>query len=160
MREELLGLWPDEEAVAACIKHEAETVDKAVFLAVHQPMRFVRVDQGAKLGIQQVRTEQDLLDEFLQERLPEGRLILPIEGSSGVGKSHVIRWIDAQLERRVDRDKRHVIRVPKGMSLKGVLRRLLDGLDGPRYEDLRAKLLTAREKLEPELAAKHLILNI
>lgn len=160
MREQLLGLWPDEDAVAACIKHEAESVDKAVFLAVHQPMRFVRAAQGAKPGANQIRTERHLLEEFLEEKLPEGRLILPIEGSSGVGKSHVIRWIDAQLERRADREKRHIIRVPKGMSLKGVLRRLLEGLDGPNYEELREQLLTAREKLDPELAAKHLILNI
>ena len=160
MREQLLGLWPDEDAVAACIKHEAETVDKAVFLAVHQPMRFIRVEQGAKRGTQQIRTEHDLLAEFLQDKLPEGRLILPIEGSSGVGKSHVVRWIDAQLERRADREARHVIRVPKGTSLKGVLRRLLDGLEGPCYEELRGQLLSAREKLDPELAAKHLILNI
>jgi hypothetical protein len=160
MHKELLGMWPDDDAVTACIKHEAETVDKAVFLAVHQPMQFVRIVQGAKQADQQVLTEQHLLDEFLQERLPEGRLILPIEGSSGIGKSHVIRWIDAQLERREDRERRHVIRVPKGMSLKGVLRRLLEGLDGPHYKALREELLTAREKLEPELAAKHLILNI
>ena len=160
MRDELLALWPDEDAVAACIKHEAETVDPAVFLAVHQPMRFLRYGQGAKQGTEQRRTEQDLLDEFLQEKLPEGRLILPIEGSSGVGKSHVIRWIDAQLERRPDRDTRHVIRVPKGMSLKGVLRTVLSGLDGPRYEELRTQLLQAREQLEPRLAARHLILNI
>jgi len=160
IRDDLLQLWPDEDAVASCIKHEAETVDKAVFLAVHQPMRFLRYGQGAKRGTQDQCTEQDLLDEFLHEKLPEGRLILPIEGSSGVGKSHVIRWIDAQLEKRRDRNARHVIRVPKGMSLKGVLRRLLEGLEGPRYDDLRTQLLHAREKLEPELAARHLILSI
>ena len=160
MREQLLTLWPDEDEVAACVKHEAESVDKAVFLAVHQPMRFLRVAQGAKRGTEQIRTEQDLLDEFLNDKLPEGRIILPIEGSSGVGKSHVVRWIDAKLERRPDRDKRHLIRVPKGMSLKGVLRRLLDGLEGPAYDELRGQLLSARENLDAELAAKHLILNI
>ena len=160
MQEQLLTLWPDEDAVAECIKHEAETVDKAVFLAVHQPMRFIRVDEGAKKGAQKICTEQDLLDEFLQEKLPEGRLILPIEGSSGVGKSHVIRWIDAQLARRPDRAKRHIIRVPKGMSLKGVLRLLLHGLEGPRYEEFRAQLLGARDKLDGELSASYLIANI
>jgi hypothetical protein len=160
MRAQLLSLWPDEDAVSACIKHEAETVDKAVFLAVHQPMQFVRMDQGAKRGTEQILTERDLFEEFLRDKLPEGRLILPIEGSSGVGKSHVIRWLDAQLERRADRETRHVIRIPKGMSLKGVLRRLLDGLEGPRYKELRLQLLSAREKLDPGLAARHLILNI
>lgn len=160
MREQLLTLWPDNEAVSTCIKHEAETLDKAVFLAVHQPMRLLRVGEGTKQGSGQVCTEQDLFAAFMTETLAEGRVILPIEGSSGVGKSHVIRWIDAQLERRADREKRHIIRVPKGMSLKGVLRLLLEGLDGTRYAELREKLIGAREKLDPELAAKYLILNI
>jgi len=160
IRDQLLSLWPDEDAVAACIKHEAETVDEAVFLAAHQPMRFIRINQGAKRGTERTLTEGDLLEEFLQPKLPEGRIILPIEGSSGVGKSHVIRWLDAQLGRRADRDQRHIVRVPKGMSLKGVLRLLLDGLQGAVYDELRGQLRSAREKLEPELAAKHLILNI
>lgn len=160
IRDQLLRFWPDEDAVAACIKHEAETVDEAVFLAAHQPMQLVRMSEGAKRGTEQTFSEQDLLEEFLQNKLPEGRIILPIEGSSGVGKSHVIRWLHAQLRRQADRDRRHMIRVPKGMSLKGVLRLLLEGLEGEAYEDLRIQLRSARENLDPELAAKHLILNI
>lgn len=159
MQDELLQLWPDEENVAACIKHEAETVDNAVFLAVHQPMQFLRREVGSQGGGQTL-DEGDLLKEFLTDNLPEGRLILPIVGSSGVGKSHVIRWIDAQLERRDDRDRRHVIRIPKGMSLKGVLRLLLSDLEGPEYDRLRRALLEAREQLAPDLAAKHLVLNL
>ncbi|MCB9759493.1 MAG: hypothetical protein H6739_06605 [Alphaproteobacteria bacterium] len=160
MREQLLSLWPDDESVRACIKHEAETVDRAVFLAVHQPMQFLREEIGGQRDAGQLRDEQDLLDEFLTRNLPEGRLILPIVGSSGVGKSHVIRWIDAQLKRRADADDRHVIRIPKGTSLKNVLRLLLEGLEGPEYGRLREALSKAREQLDPEKAARLLMLNL
>lgn len=160
MIEGLLTLWPTEQHVVACIKHEAETVDEAVFLAVHQPMAFRRLDVGAGRAEGDPKSEQDLLAEFMTEQLPEGRLILPIVGSSGVGKSHVIRWIDAQLRRRADRDRRHIIRIPKGTSLKGVLTLLLKDLDGPAYDRFREALLGAREQLEPKLAARHLLLNL
>jgi hypothetical protein len=160
MNAEILALWPTAENVTACIKHEAETVDDAVFLAVHQPMAFRRLDVGAGQAEGDQKSEQHLLDEFMTAQLPEGRLILPIVGSSGVGKSHVIRWIDAQLRGRADRDRRHIIRIPKGMSLKGVLRLLLKDLDGPAYDRLREALMGAREQLEPRLAARHLLLNL
>lgn len=160
MNEGLLTIWPSEDNVAACVKHEAETVDEAVFLAVHQPMTFRRLDVGSGQAEGDQRSEQDLLAEFMAERLPEGRIIVPIVGSSGVGKSHVIRWIDAQLRRRPDRNRRHIIRIPKGMSLKGVLTLLLKGLDGPAYDRFKGALLGAREQLEPKLAARHLLLNL
>jgi hypothetical protein len=155
MHEQLLSLWPPETQVQACIKQEAEAVDEAVFLAVHQPMSLLRRDVGAA-GQVVARTEQDLLQEFLTPHLPEGRLILPIVGSSGVGKSHVIRWLDAQLRRRTDASQRHVIRVPKGSSLKGVLRLLLQHLPGPAFARLREALATARDHLDPERAVSHL----
>lgn len=160
MTDGLLTLWPNEQNVAACIKHEAETVDEAVLLAIHQPMAFRRLDVGAGQSDGNPESEQHLLAEFMTEHLPEGRLILPIVGSSGVGKSHVIRWIDAQLRRRPDWKRRHIIRIPKGMSLKGVLTLLLKDLDGAAYDRFREALIGAREQLEPRLAARHLLLNL
>lgn len=160
MQDQLLRLWPTEDDARECIRHEAETVDEAVFLAVHQPMQFLRRPVGAARGVGEPRSEQDLLDEFLTPHLPEGRLIMPIVGSSGVGKSHVIRWLDAQLRRRPDAGSRHVIRIPKGTSLKGVLRILLDRIDGPGYDGFREALTKARDHLDPAKAAKQLRLNL
>lgn len=159
MREQLLSLWPSETSVRACIKSEAEAIDEAVFLAVHQPMRFQRRDVGAG-GSTVTRSESDLLDEFLTPNLPEGRLILPIVGNSGVGKSHVIRWIDSQLRRRPDAHQFHIIRVPKGSSLKGVLRLLLRDLAGETFDQLREALTTARDHLDPDRAARQLQLSL
>lgn len=159
MREQLLAVWPSARNVQECIKKEAEAIDEAVFLAVHQPMRLLRRDVGAAGGTV-ARSEAHLLEEFLTPNLTEGTLILPIVGSSGVGKSHVIRWLDAQLRRRSDAGRRHIIRVPKASSLKGVLRLLLSGLEGPEFDELREALTSARDHLDPELAALQLQLSL
>lgn len=95
--------WPQAAEVDACIKNEAETADVAVLLAVHQPSLLVTRNAGTLH--ETPATETDLLSAFLTEHVPGGALILPITGPSGVGKSHMIRWLDAQLRRCPQRDK-------------------------------------------------------
>jgi hypothetical protein len=96
MRQELLRYWPHDEDVVACIKTDAEASSEAVSLAVHQPMRFERRIIGGS-GSPEPCDEHQLLRAFLATDLPEERVILPIVGSSGVGKSHVVRWLVFQL---------------------------------------------------------------
>ena len=153
LKRDLLGYWPREADVAACIKTDAEASDKAVLLAVHQPMHFERRIIGGESGSVDVCDEHELLRTFLAPTLPDGRVIVPIVGSSGAGKSHVIRWIDAQIRRLPGADRRVIIRIPKGMSLKGVLGLLLKELHGPAYDRFRTELIRAQEALDPEEAA-------
>jgi hypothetical protein len=141
----LLGYWPDERNCLDCIKPEAENPADAVFLAVHQPMTLQRLSFATKQ--KELRTDQQLLAELLKDD-PSGPVIMPILGESGIGKSHLVRWLDVQLGRREDRAKRHVIRIPKSSSLKSVLHRILDGLQGPRYEEIRSQLQAARDQLD------------
>ena len=42
MNSELLELWPDDQAVADCMKTDAEAASEAVSMAVHQPVMFER----------------------------------------------------------------------------------------------------------------------
>lgn len=124
--------WPHADAVNACIKNEAETADSAVLLAVHQPAAIVRRAEGS--GVATPATEQDLLDAFTTENVPGGYVLLPITGVSGAGKSHMIRWLDAQLQRSPKRDRYHIIRIPKSASLRTVVELILDPLkDDPQY---------------------------
>ncbi|MCZ2153277.1 MAG: ATP-binding protein, partial [Bryobacterales bacterium] len=97
--------------------------------------------------------ERELLKLFLEPKLSEGRVIFPIVGSSGTGKSHVVRWMDAQLRRMDDHATRVVIRIPKGTSLKGVLGILLRDLPGSEYDQYRQELARAQEALDPNEAA-------
>jgi hypothetical protein len=153
IKEDLLRYWPREEDVAACVKTDAEAAHNAVLLAVHQPMQFERRLVGGEPGSSDACDEHELLRKFLAENLPDGRVILPIVGRSGIGKSHVIRWLDAQLRRSPGHDRRVIIRIPKGMSLKGVLGLLLKDLSHPVYDRFRQELIRAQEELDPEEAA-------
>src|SRR5688572_10713293 len=131
--------WPQAAEVNACIKNEAETADVAVLLAVHQPAPLVARNAGTL--IEMPATETDLLSAFLTENVPGGALILPITGPSGVGKSHMIRWLDAQLRRSTQRDKLHIIRIPKSASLRNVVELILEPLaNDPRYAQTRENL--------------------
>jgi hypothetical protein len=150
---DLLVYWPTEKAVAECIKVDAEAASEAVSLAVHQPMRFERRVIGGDSKQYDVCDEHELLQTFLEPDLSEGRVILPIVGTAGSGKSHIVRWFETQMRRLPGGNRRVVIRIPKGISLKGVLRLLLEHLEGPPYQEFRKELIRAQEALEPEEAA-------
>jgi hypothetical protein len=153
LRTDLLNHWPTQEDVSACVKTDAEASSEAVSLAVHQPMCFERRVIGGESGMLPPSDENELLDTFLTKNLPDGRVIVPIVGSSGTGKSHVVRWLDAQIRRMDSHERRVVIRIPKGTSLKGVLGILLKDLHGPEYDEYRKELVRAQEELDPEEAA-------
>jgi hypothetical protein len=149
----LLKYWPTQANCLACIKPEAENPSDAVFLAVHQEMRFVKKSFATQQT--EKKTQKQLLNEFLRDD-PSGRVILPILGESGIGKSHLVRWLDVQLRQRKDKERRLVIRIPKSSSLKSVLGRILDELKGPKYERIRSQLQSAREEMD-EIGAKQAI---
>lgn len=129
----VLHYWPDQDSVNACIKNEAETADDAVILAVHRPSIILRRAEGSET--QTRMSEKDLLDAFTSDNVPGGALLLPITGASGAGKSHVIRWLDAQLRRSEKRERYHIIRIPKSASLRTVVELILEPLkNDPRYQ--------------------------
>ena len=134
--------WPKAAAVNACIKNEAETAEVSVLLAVHQPAPLVQRNAGT--GFVTPSTEKDLLDAFITDNVPGGALLMPITGPSGVGKSHIIRWLDAQLQRSPKGDSFHIIRIPKSASLRTVVELILAQLaDDPRYAKAREDLTRA-----------------
>lgn len=152
MNSELLEIWPDDQAVAACMKTDAEAASEAVSMAVHQPVMLERRRIGGE-GSLSPCNETQFLEAFLEADLSDGRVIAPLVGRSGTGKSHIIRWIAATLNQLPGADLRVVIRIPKGTSLKGVLDILLERLTEPEYEPFRVKLKTAHDQLDPERSA-------
>jgi len=146
----LKDFWPSPEHCDECLVTEAETADVAVFLAVHQPMRLVRRHLRAQTEPEQKR-EIDLLEALLAKNPASGTLLVPIVGNSGVGKSHMIRWLDAHLQNRDDGVSRHIVRIPKSASLRRVLELILEKLPDERYRQLRLELTSAR--MPPDLLA-------
>lgn len=143
--------WPEADQVNACIKNEAETSDVSVLLAVHQPSQLMTRNAGT--NIETPASEQELLDAFLSDDVPGGSLLFPITGPSGIGKSHIIRWLDAQLQRSPQHERLHIIRIPKSASLRKVVELILEPLAGdPRFEKSRADLTRAVAEVDKRQA--------
>jgi len=143
--------WPDADQVNACIKNEAETADVSVLLAVHQPTPLTTRNAGT--NIESPASEQELLEAFLSDDVPGGYLLFPITGTSGVGKSHMIRWLDAQLQRSPKSDRLHIIRIPKSASLRRVVELILEPLAGDsRFEKSRSELTRAIAEVDTRQA--------
>lgn len=148
----LAGYWPDSRQIAECIKREAETVSEAVLLALHQTMPLSVRNAGSPN--EQEADEKAFLDAFLGTDLPEGVLIQPVTGTSGAGKSHLIRWLDAQLKRDKRAKKMVVVRIPKTASLRNVVELILEPLSkDKRFDQAKADLRRAVEEVTPETAS-------
>lgn len=150
----LIDYWPSLRAINDCIRTEAETADDAVLLAVHEPMPLKVREVGT--GAEQARTEGDLLDAFLAPADDGSAVVVAITGDSGVGKSHMIRWLHAQLQRHQQRDGFVIVLVPKTASLRQVVELMLAPLQGQEYDRLRQELGRATDTLNPETASRML----
>ncbi|HDL7664965.1 protein DpdH [Yersinia intermedia] len=150
---QLQSYWPREENITACILTEAESLADSQLLAVHEPMRLDRVEFHS--GKAKQVGEGALLEFLLEHNRP-----LPLIGASGVGKSHLVRWVHAQLKRREDRAKYHIIRIPKNASLPRVLTTILEGLEGDEYQKIREKVNGVGQQLIPENVAEHIALKL
>lgn len=102
----------------------------AVFLAAHTPAR-VRHLRGPKEHVGAGGGEAQVLDALMADvgTYPSNTLIA-VTGNSGSGKSHIVRWVHAQL--RQSRPDLHVLYVPRELSnLRDLLRTLITGLGLP-----------------------------
>lgn len=144
----LINYWPSSEHISQCIRTEAEELAEHVLLAVHEPMQLLRVGNGAE----QQCTEADLLAHFLEVERP-----IPLVGRSGVGKSHLIRWLEAQLKLQSVSANWHIVRIPKNASLRQVLVILLAGLEGEEFESARQRIRSVGEMLRTEEVADLLL---
>ena len=89
----MMEYWPSLPNMRQGIRTEAEELSDHTLLAVHEPARILRMNtDGSPLAYE---TEEQLLKHFLEVQRP-----LPIIGNTGVGKSHIIRWWDANLRIR------------------------------------------------------------
>ncbi|MBX9602404.1 MAG: hypothetical protein K2X35_15450 [Bryobacteraceae bacterium] len=137
----LLPYWPVADEINACIKHEAEGAHDAVLLAVHRPspLSYKLISSGEKFEA----SEEELFNYLITEDVPSGAHVVPITGSSGVGKSHMVRILNARL-RSVNEDGRYVvIRIPKSASLRRVVELILEKLPEDEYAQVRAEFAKA-----------------
>lgn len=147
----LMQYWPTADEINACIKHEAEGAHDAVLLAVHRPspLSYKLISSGEKFNA----SEEELFQYLVTEDVPSGAHVVPITGSSGVGKSHMVRILNARLQ-SMNEDRRYVvIRIPKSASLRKVVELILEKLPEEEYGQVRAEFAKAlTEDLDVETA--------
>lgn len=147
----LSDFWPSPQNIAECIRTEAEVVDDAVLLAVHEPGPLItRTANGA---VERPSTEANLLASLMRDASDGSAVLVAITGESGVGKSHLVRWLHAQLQRHPRRDQLVIVLVPKTASLRQVVERILQPLQGEAYAKLLAELSQTVDHLRPGHAA-------
>ena len=147
----LLRYWPSGSEVNQCIKPEAEGVHEAVLLAVHQPspLAFRPINSD----VQTAATEDELFDYFVTKNVPTGAHVVPITGASGVGKSHLIRILDARLRSSVDADRYLIIRIPKSASLRKVVELILEHLPDKDYATVKQEFRKALAEVQQDTSA-------
>lgn len=145
--------WPSATEVEQCIRTEAEELSEHVLLAVHESMQLEKRRPGEGRGLD--ATEIDLLDQLLKVDRP-----IPIIGESGIGKSHLIRWLDAKLKVHPEAVNWHIRRIPKNAGLRSVLESLLEGLAGEKFEEIRARIARVGDQLTTRQVADYLIVGM
>lgn len=142
-------LWPNLNNIKECISPLAENIKESVLLAVHHKTELERIMWGQTSGLK--LSEDDMLSDFMSEDITGGIKILPITGSSGSGKSHIIRWLECKIKKSKYPERYHVIRIPKSSSARMVLERILDGLpNNDTVKKFREKLSFSRERIRKE----------
>lgn len=126
----------------------------AVFSAVHQPVPLAR---RTKAGTSQPATEQDVLADLCQPLTSNEPHIRFITGRVGTGKSHLVRWLRVNAPRR---DDWHFVYIEKrNTSLRRIIERVLDGIDTPTADNLRASLAKAASRMTTVPEAMLALLN-
>ena len=148
----LAAFWPTAENVAECIRTEAEVLDEAVLLAVHEPGALVK--RSAVDASEAVATEDDLLSELMRDASDGSAVLVAITGDSGVGKSHLVRWLYAQLKRHPRREQLVVVLIPKTASLRQVVELILKARgENESYSRLLKAVRETVDTLSPKDAA-------
>jgi len=131
---------------------EATQTPDSIFLATHHPIAMYRqelIEAPSRVSY----SEEQFLKDFLAE---QDFAFVPVLGSSGTGKSHLIRWLAANIE---STEKRRVLLIPKiGTNLKDIINLILEGMKGSSFDEYRQRLNRATSTLT-EAQAREQLLN-
>ncbi|MBD2200616.1 MULTISPECIES: protein DpdH [Calothrix] len=140
------------ERVRRVMDVEATQPANHLFLATHHPITMYRqelIEASSRVEYD----EQKFLKDFLAER---DFVFVPVLGSSGTGKSHLIRWLAANIK---STEKRKVLLIPKiGTNLKDIITLILEGMEGEKFEEYRQRVNRATNTLT-ETQARVQLLN-
>jgi hypothetical protein len=144
------------ERVQSVMTGDATQPNRALFLATHHPMTMYReVSSNQVAGNRTAMTEKEFLSEFMCQ---SDFAFVTVLGNSGRGKSHLIRWLDFNIERT---PQRRVLYIPKvRTNLRDIIDQILDEVPGEAFDRYRARLSSSTNSLSREQAREHLLAQL
>jgi len=148
------------ERVRNVMNTNAELVSRDIFLAVHSEYPLPVVNPAVDNSLTSAQWALDphvFLREFLSSERPHVQVA--VDGDSGSGKSHFIRWMELNIP---DDPKRYIISIPRsGISLRGIIERILAILPEQEAQPYRDRLNQAGdERSTPEHLEERLLSEI
>ncbi len=134
------------DAVSKTTVIDAATLPGWLFSGVHHPLPAHCRRLGTK-GPGKLATESDTQAAFEGRVNEDGYLLIPVVGSAGTGKTHLVKWIHSQVKDEHD-DWRSLYLPKNRTNLRGVISRLIEGETGRAIDN-------AREALEQAPAQHH-----
>jgi len=142
----------DLDRVRRVMNVEATQTPDHIFLATHHSISMYRqelIEAPSRIPYSEEQFQKDFLAE-------KDFAFVPVLGSSGTGKSHLIRWLAANIK---STDKRRVLLIPKiGTNLKDIISLILEGMEGASFDEYRKRLNRATSTLT-EAQAREQLLN-
>lgn len=130
---------------------EALHVSNHIFLATHHPIKMFK--ETSRQGDGTMYDEEQFLKDFMN---PKEYIFAAILGQAGTGKSHLVRWLAAQIE---SNERRRVLLIPRsGTNLRKIIYMILDNLEGRQFDEYRDRLNKATGQLSP-IKAREMFIN-
>ena len=144
-----------QEMLPEVMDTEALQVKKHIFLATHHPVKMYRRQQMHGRFSDSAYDEASFLQDFLAR---PNFIFVPILGTSGTGKSHLVRWLYANIPKT---KTRRVLLIPKAeTNLRKIISQILEGMTGEKFDDYRRRLEQATGSLGEGEAREMLLNNI
>jgi energy-coupling factor transporter ATP-binding protein EcfA2 len=127
-----------------------------LFLATHHPIAMYRQDSIKALS-QKEYDEAQFLKDFLGEN---DFAFVPVLGETGTGKSHLIRWLQANIK---STDRRKVLLIPRiGTNLKDIIEKILNiaEFEADKLDEYRKRLNQSSRTFTDKGAREQLLNNL
>jgi hypothetical protein len=130
-----------------------------VFHATHSPAYLHQ--EGIAAGTLLRIEEGDYVKDFLLNTDPLDLDV--VAGDSGTGKSHLIRWIEQEARRlNPSRNSRwSIVLIPRASAnLADVIRRIIEGFEGPVVSKVRRELDQASRRISPAEGRRRVLFEV
>lgn len=136
---------------------EATQPEDHIFLATHSPIKMYR--QGLTEAQSKVAYDEE---QFLQDFLATPDFVfVPVLGTSGTGKSHLIRWLYTRIRSIRKVPHYRVLLIPKvGTNLRDIIGLVLKDMEGDEFDEYRERLDKATNSLTEAQAREQLLSNL